>query len=85
MCSPNDTEGMNRLSGPGPMDNFLDAVPLRRTRTVHDTEQATDFLASPLASYITGCVLVCSGGQYRVGPALFEMCAEPMLHAQDRS
>jgi NAD(P)-dependent dehydrogenase (short-subunit alcohol dehydrogenase family) len=85
VCSPNDTEGMKRLSGPGPMDNFLDAVPLRRMRTVHVTGQATVFLASPLASYITGCVLVCSGGLYRVGSALFEMCAEPMLHAQDRS
>lgn len=38
-------------------------------------------LASPLASYITRCVVVCDGGQNLVGSALFNRGAEQMLQA----
>lgn len=76
------TEGMKRLSDPAQKDLFLDAVPLRRMGTVDDIGQAAVFLASPLASYITGCVLVCDGGQNLSGSALFNQGAEKMLREQ---
>ena len=76
------TEGMQRLSDPAQKDLFVNAVPLRRMGTVDDIGQAAIFLASPLASYITGCVLVCDGGQNLAGSALFNMGAEKMLLAQ---
>lgn len=73
------TEGMQRLSDPAQKDLFVNAVPLRRMGTVDDIGQAAIFLASPLASYITGCVLVCDGGQNLAGSALFNIGAEKML------
>jgi NAD(P)-dependent dehydrogenase (short-subunit alcohol dehydrogenase family) len=76
------TEGMKRLSDPAQKDLFVNSVPLRRMGTVDDIGQAAVFLASPLASYITGCVLVCDGGQNLAGSALFNIGAEKMLHAQ---
>jgi NAD(P)-dependent dehydrogenase (short-subunit alcohol dehydrogenase family) len=74
------TEGMKRLSDPAQQALFVNGVPLRRMGTVDDIGQAAVFLASPLASYITGCVLVCDGGQNLAGSALFNMGAERMLH-----
>lgn len=80
------TEGMQRLSDPAQKDLFVNAVPLRRMGTVDDIGQAAIFLASPLASYITGCVLVCDGGQNLAGSALFNIGAEKMLREPaDRS
>lgn len=76
------TEGMKRLSDPTQKDLFVDAVPLRRMGTVDDIGQAAVFLASQLASYITGCVLVCDGGQNLAGSAVFNMGAEKMLRGQ---
>lgn len=76
------TEGMKRLTDPAQKDKFLDAVPLRRMGTVDDIGQTAVFLASPLASFITGCVVVCDGGQNLVGSALFNIGAEQMLRAQ---
>ena len=76
------TEGMKRLTDPAQMDRFLQAVPLRRMGTVDDIGQTAVFLASPLASYITGCVVVCDGGQNLVGSALFNIGAEQILRAQ---
>lgn len=73
------TEGMKRLSDPAQKDLFVNGVPLRRMGTVDDVGQAAVFLASPLASYITGCVLVCDGGQNLAGSALFNIGAEKML------
>jgi len=73
------TEGMQRLSDPAQKDLFVNAVPLRRMGTVDDIGQAAIFLASPLASYITGCVLVCDGGQNLAGSALFNIGAVKML------
>lgn len=75
------TEGMKRLSDPAQQDLFVNGVPLRRMGTVDDIGQAAIFLASPLASYITGCVLVCDGGQNLAGSALFNSGAEKMLRA----
>ncbi len=75
------TEGLKRLANPTVKDSLVQAVPLRRMGTVDDIGQTAVFLASPLASYITGCVVVCDGGQNLVGSALFNRGAEQMLHA----
>jgi enoyl-[acyl-carrier-protein] reductase (NADH) len=52
--------------------------------TVDDIGQNAVFLASPLASYISGCVMVCDGGQNLAGSALFNIGAEQMLRMQAR-
>jgi len=76
------TEGMKRLSSPAARETVIKAVPLRRMGTVDDIGQTAVFLASPLASYISGCVVVCDGGQNLAGSAIFNMGAEQMLKAQ---
>lgn len=76
------TEGMRRLAGPERRAKLLDAVPLRRLGTVDDIGQAAVFLASPMASFITGCVLVCDGGQNLAGSTPFNVGVAQMLDAQ---
>ena len=78
------TEGMKRLSAPGAQQAIADQVPMRRMGTVDDIGQAALFLASPLASYVTGCVLVCDGGSHLPGSARFNAGAEKMLAEQER-
>ena len=57
-----DTEGMRRLApGEGAKTKLAAAVPLRRLGTVDDIGQVAVFLASPLASYVSGTVLVADG------------------------
>lgn len=59
-----DTEGMRRLAGDDVLDRELQgAIPLGRYGTVEEIGHAAVFLASPLASYITGTLLVVDGGQ----------------------
>jgi NAD(P)-dependent dehydrogenase (short-subunit alcohol dehydrogenase family) len=70
------TEGMKRLAGPEAKQAIIDAVPLRRMGTVDDIGQTAAFLASPLASYISGCVVVCDGGANLAGSASFNAGAE---------
>jgi NAD(P)-dependent dehydrogenase (short-subunit alcohol dehydrogenase family) len=77
------TEGMKRLWSAERQEEFVNAIPLRRMGTVDDIGQSAVFLASPLASYISGCVVVCDGGQNLSGSALFNMGAEQMLRAQE--
>jgi NAD(P)-dependent dehydrogenase (short-subunit alcohol dehydrogenase family) len=77
------TEGMKRLSDPSLHDQFIGSVPLRRMGTVDDIGQVAVLLASPLAAYVTGCVVVCDGGQNLVGSALFNLGAAKVLRAQN--
>ena len=77
------TEGMKRLSDPALIDQFIGSVPLRRMGTVDDIGQVAVLLASPLAAYVTGCVVVCDGGQNLVGSALFNLGAATALRAQN--
>jgi NAD(P)-dependent dehydrogenase (short-subunit alcohol dehydrogenase family) len=77
------TEGMRRLASPGQLQTLINAIPLRRMGTVDDIGQAAVFLASPMASYISGCVVVVDGGQNLPGSALFNIGAEQMLRAQE--
>ncbi|MGB8338087.1 MAG: SDR family oxidoreductase [Burkholderiales bacterium] len=75
------TEGMKRLSNPDAIKQLIHAIPLRRMGTVDDIGQAAVFLASPLANYISGTLLVVDGGQNLPGSALFNMGAEQMMQA----
>ena len=52
--------------------------------TVDDIGQTAAFLASPLASYISGCVIVCDGGQNLAGSAVFNTGAEQMLRTHEK-
>lgn len=66
------TEGMKRLA-PGEIGEKLNEhIPLRRHGQIDDIGQAAVFLASPLASYITGTVLVVDGGQNLPGSGGFQ-------------
>ena len=76
------TEGMKRLTDPAAKKMFMTSIPLRRTGTVDDIGQVAAFLASPLAAYVTGCVVVCDGGQNLPGSAWFNLGAEQVLKAQ---
>jgi enoyl-[acyl-carrier-protein] reductase (NADH) len=48
---------------------------------VDDIGQLAVFLASPLASYVTGTLVVADGGQNLPGSALFNMGAAQMMRA----
>ena len=60
------------------------AMPLQRLGTVDEIGQVAVFLASPLASYVSGTVVVVDGGQNLPGSALFNLGAEQMLRAMPR-
>lgn len=58
-----DTEGMNRLAKTKQMRELvIDSVPLARFGTKEDIANACLWLASPMASYVTGVVLPVDGG-----------------------
>jgi NAD(P)-dependent dehydrogenase (short-subunit alcohol dehydrogenase family) len=75
------TEGMRRLASPAALEQIRQAVPLGRLGTVDDIGQLAVFLASPIASYITGTLVVADGGQNLPGSALFNMGAAQLLKA----
>jgi NAD(P)-dependent dehydrogenase (short-subunit alcohol dehydrogenase family) len=73
------TEGMKRLSNEEARQTLVASVPMGRMGTVDDIGQAAVFLASPLASYISGCVVVCDGGSNLAGSGRFNATAEKIL------
>ena len=79
------TEGMKRLSSNERRQELINAIPLQRMGTVDDIGQTAVFLASPLASYVSGCVVVVDGGQNLIGSAFFNAGVEKMLRAQPKS
>ena len=79
------TEGVKRLSSPEAKATLIAAVPMRRMGSVDDVGQTAVFLASPLASYISGCVVVCDGGSNLAGSGRFNAVAEQMLKEQSKT
>jgi len=65
------TEGMKRLAAGGYEDQWREAIPLGRFGSVNDVGHMAVFLASPLASYVTGACIVVDGGQNLPGSGLF--------------
>ena len=76
------TEGMKRLSNPDALAQLTAGIPLGRLGTVDEIGQVAVFLASPLASYVSGTLLVTDGGQNLAGSALFNLGAAKMMTAQ---
>lgn len=66
-----DTEGARRLA-PGRVEEIMNEhIPLGRFGTVDEIGHLAVFLASPLARYITGTLVVCDGGQNLLGSGIF--------------
>lgn len=77
------TEGMKRLGGDDYESSRYRSIPLGRFGDVDDIGQAAVFLASPLASYVTGTVLVVDGGSNLAGSTLFGQAIEAMRSPRD--
>lgn len=73
------TEGIRRLSTPENDVQNRQIIPLRRYGSVDDIGRAAVFLASPMASYISGTVLAVDGGACLVGSALWNAHVEKMV------
>ena len=76
------TEGMRRLSGEVRREMLIGSIPVQRLGTVDDVGQAAVFLASPLASFVSGAVVFVDGGQSLAGSTLFNQGAAEMLRNQ---
>ncbi|WP_235897576.1 SDR family oxidoreductase [Neoaquamicrobium microcysteis] len=79
-----DTEGLHRISDEAGRQSFLDHIPLRRMGVVEEIGHAATFLASPLASYITGTSLWVDGGQGLPGSGFFNRNGADFLAANPR-
>jgi NAD(P)-dependent dehydrogenase (short-subunit alcohol dehydrogenase family) len=67
-----DTEGMKRLTPTDEMkQNLINTIPLRRYATKDELAELAIFLCSESATYITGAVFVCDGGQSLMGSGAF--------------
>ena len=75
------TEGMKRLGGENYESSRYRSIPLGRFGAIDEIGQAAVFLASPLAGYVTGTVLVVDGGSNLAGSTLFGQAIEAMRGA----
>ncbi|KAK9384039.1 uncharacterized protein V2V93DRAFT_363368 [Kockiozyma suomiensis] len=62
-----ETEGLTRLLPSGAKKQVTKAVPLQRLGSVNDIADATVFLFSEAASFITGSISVVDGGAWHTG------------------
>jgi NAD(P)-dependent dehydrogenase (short-subunit alcohol dehydrogenase family) len=63
-----DTEGMRRLAPSAEAhEKLTKLLPLQRFGQKQDIANLALFLASPAASYVTGAIMVCDGGQSLLG------------------
>lgn len=76
------TEGVRRLIPATSADRLKKMIPLGRFGTPDDIGQLSVFLASPLASYITGTRVVADGGQNLPGSGAWtQLIVEEMMKA----
>jgi len=61
------TEGLARLAATPLHQTLIDTIPMGRLGRTDDIGAAAAYLASPLASYITGSTLIVDGGQFLSG------------------
>jgi NAD(P)-dependent dehydrogenase (short-subunit alcohol dehydrogenase family) len=78
-----DTEGLRRITAADDRGRYLAHIPLRRMGATDDIAKAALFLASPLASYITGTSLWVDGGQGLPGSGFFNVNGADLLAAGD--
>lgn len=79
------TEGMRRLA-PGAVAARLEqAIPLGRFGTVDDIGAVAAFLASPLAAYVTGTLVVADGGQNLPGSGLYTAFVMEALKGEEKA
>jgi NAD(P)-dependent dehydrogenase (short-subunit alcohol dehydrogenase family) len=77
------TEGMARLAPtPEAMKACQQSVPLQRLGTPDDIANACVFLASPMASYITGAIIPVDGGWLQGGVAAVSLALGRMVRSQ---
>ncbi|SCW03970.1 LAFE_0H03048g1_1 [Lachancea fermentati] len=62
-----NTEGMSKLAVGDPETEISRRIPLQRLGTTRDIAEATVFLFSPAAQYITGTVQIVDGGMWHLG------------------
>lgn len=65
------TEGMNRMGGADAEVIWKEMTPLGRMGKLEDVANVAAFLATPLASYISGARIVVDGGQNLTGSYVF--------------
>ncbi|MDX1429065.1 MAG: SDR family oxidoreductase [Rhodothermales bacterium] len=65
------TEGFRRLATAAVLEPLKASIPVGRFGTVDDIGNAAAFLASPLASFITGTLLIVDGGQNLPGSGIY--------------
>lgn len=76
------TAGIKKLlASPKLADQLLDTIPTGRLGTVEDIGAVAAFLASPLASYVTGASLIADGGQYLNGTGVMNTTTRSLLRA----
>lgn len=79
-----DTEGMRRLAPGAIGEQFKKVIPLGRFGSLDDIGAAAAFLASPMATYVTGARLVVDGGQNLPGSGLYgQIVMQAMQAAKD--
>lgn len=75
------TEGMNRMGGESAEAIWKAMTPLGRMGKLEDVANVAAFLATPLASYITGARIAVDGGQSLTGSHVFNQAIGQALEA----
>lgn len=78
-----NTEGMDRLAPPGSGSSMVDKIPLQRMGSTQDIADATVFIFSPAALYISGTVQVVDGAAWHLGPFVGDMYPKVIIQQNE--